>query len=72
MLCPPSLATDTSAITAIGNDLGFKFLFKRQLEALANKNDLVIAISTSGKSANVIEAIKYSKKQNQNFWNIRK
>ncbi len=57
-----SLATDTSAITAIGNDIGFKFLFKRQLEALANKNDLIIAISTSGKSPNIIEATKYSKK----------
>ncbi len=56
----PSLAltTDTSALTAIGNDFGFDFVFSRQVEALCNHQDLVIGISTSGTSKNVIEAIK--------------
>lgn len=58
-----SLATDTSALTAIGNDFGFKKIFSRQLEALANRGDIVIAISTSGNSQNIIEALKFCKKQ---------
>lgn len=53
-----ALTTDTSALTAIGNDLGFEHLFSRQLEAIAKPDDLIIAISTSGKSPNVIEALK--------------
>jgi len=53
-----SLATDTSALTAIGNDLGFDDLFARQVEALAGKDDVVIAISTSGNSENVIRALQ--------------
>ncbi len=56
-----SLTTDTSALTAIGNDFGFDHVFKRQAEALANKGDLFIGISTSGNSSNVSNAIEYGK-----------
>lgn len=52
-----SLATDTSALTAIGNDYDFDMVFSKQVRALGHKNDLLLAISTSGNSANVIEAI---------------
>ncbi len=52
-----ALTTDTSAITALANDYGFERIFSRQVEALANKDDVLIAISTSGNSPNVIEAI---------------
>ena len=48
-----ALTTDTSAITAIGNDYSFERIFSRQLEALAGPSDIVIGISTSGNSANV-------------------
>ena len=57
-----SLVTDTSALTAIGNDFDFKYIFSRQIEALANKNDICVAITTSGNSQNIIEACKVSKK----------
>ena len=53
-----SLTTDTSALTAIGNDYGFDNLFSRQIEALGNKNDVFIGISTSGNSKNIIKALK--------------
>lgn len=53
-----SLATDTSALTAIGNDFGFDYIFSRQLEALGNKGDIAIAITASGNSQNLIEASK--------------
>ncbi|MFV0481264.1 MAG: D-sedoheptulose 7-phosphate isomerase [Campylobacteraceae bacterium] len=53
-----ALTTDTSALTAISNDYGYDLVFKRQVEALANKGDLLIGISTSGKSPNVINALK--------------
>jgi D-sedoheptulose 7-phosphate isomerase len=49
-----ALTTDSSALTAIGNDLGFEQLFARQLRALGRPGDVAIAISTSGRSANVI------------------
>lgn len=58
-----SLTTDTSALTAIGNDLGFEKIFSRQIEALGKKNDIFIAISTSGNSTNIIEALKFCKKR---------
>ena len=48
-----SLAQDTSTLTACGNDLGFENIFKRNLEALANKKDLLITLSTSGNSKNI-------------------
>ena len=53
-----ALTTDTSAITAIGNDYGYDRIFDRQCEALANKGDVLIGISTSGNSKNVINALK--------------
>ncbi len=53
-----ALTTDSSALTAIGNDLGFEQLFARQIRALGKPGDVAIAISTSGKSANVIEGLK--------------
>ncbi len=53
-----ALTTDTSALTAIGNDYGYEFVFERQVEALANKNDLVIGISTTGNSQNLLNAFK--------------
>ena len=56
-----ALTTDTSALTAIGNDFGYENVFRRQLEALLNKNDLVIGISTTGNSSNVINALEYAK-----------
>jgi D-beta-D-heptose 7-phosphate kinase/D-beta-D-heptose 1-phosphate adenosyltransferase len=57
-----ALTTDTSALTAIGNDYGFDHLFSRQVEALCAKDDLVIGISTSGNSENVIRALDAAKK----------
>ena len=56
-----ALTTDTSALTAIGNDYGYERIFARQTEALANEGDLLIGISTSGNSHNVIEALKVAK-----------
>ena len=61
-----SLATDTSAITAIGNDLGFDHLFSRQIEAIGNAGDVAIGISTSGKSENVINGLKKAKQMGLN------
>lgn len=52
-----ALTTDTSALTAIGNDYGFERVFARQVEALANTGDILIGISTSGNSPNVISAV---------------
>jgi D-sedoheptulose 7-phosphate isomerase len=57
-----SLALDTSTITACANDYDFKYLFSRNLEALGNINDVLIAISTSGNSKNIIEVVKKAKK----------
>lgn len=56
-----ALTTDTSALTSIGNDYGFDYLFRRQLEALGTGGDMLIAISTSGNSANVVEAVAYAR-----------
>jgi D-sedoheptulose 7-phosphate isomerase len=56
-----ALTTDTSIITAIGNDYGFDHVFERQCNGLVKKNDVIFAISTSGKSKNVIEGINASK-----------
>ena len=53
-----ALTTDTSALTSIGNDYGFNHVFDRQVEALANKGDVAIGISTGGSSTNVISALK--------------
>ena len=53
-----ALTTDTSALTAIGNDYGYDRVFDRQVESLAQKGDLLIGISTSGNSKNIINAFK--------------
>ena len=53
-----ALTTDTSALTAIGNDLGFDQLFARQLRAIGRPGDLAVGISTSGRSRNVILALE--------------
>jgi D-sedoheptulose 7-phosphate isomerase len=52
-----ALTTDTSALTALGNDYGYERVFARQVEALANEGDLLIGLSTSGNSPNVIAAL---------------
>jgi D-sedoheptulose 7-phosphate isomerase len=56
-----ALTTDTSALTAIGNDLGFERLFARQIEALGRRGDLAIGITTSGKSPNVVAGLEQAK-----------
>lgn len=56
-----ALTTDTSALTAIGNDYGFDRIFERQVEGLAHPNDILIGISTSGNSKNVLRALEYGK-----------
>jgi D-sedoheptulose 7-phosphate isomerase len=53
-----ALTTDSSALTAIGNDLGFDALFARQVEALGRPGDVLVAISTSGDSPNVLRAVE--------------
>jgi D-sedoheptulose 7-phosphate isomerase len=57
-----SLTTNTSTITAIANDIDFKNIFSRQIESLGKKNDIFFCISTSGKSQNILEALKIAKK----------
>ncbi len=57
-----ALNSDSSLITACANDFGYDEIFKRQLEGLAKKNDVFIAISTSGKSQNIVKALEFSKK----------
>ncbi len=56
-----ALTTDTSSLTAIGNDYGFERLFSRQVEALASEKDLLIGISTSGNSKNVLVALQLAR-----------
>ncbi len=56
-----ALTTDSSVITAIANDIGFEYIFSRQIEALAKPGDLIIGISTSGNSQNVINALRLTK-----------
>ncbi|MBI5477160.1 MAG: D-sedoheptulose 7-phosphate isomerase [Ignavibacteriales bacterium] len=58
-----ALTTDTSMLTAGGNDIGFENIFARQVEALGAEGDVLIAISTSGKSENVNRAINEAKKK---------
>lgn len=57
-LAAVALTVDTSALTAIGNDYGFEHVFSRQVEALGQAGDVLIALSTSGNSPNVIKAIE--------------
>lgn len=56
-----ALTTDTSALTAIGNDYGFEFIFSRQVEALGRAGDVLVGISTSGNSPNVLRAFEKGK-----------
>ena len=51
-----ALTTDTSAITAIGNDFGFEYVFSRQVQALGSPNDILVMFSTSGNSENLVQA----------------
>jgi D-sedoheptulose 7-phosphate isomerase len=57
-----ALTTDTSALTALGNDYGYERVFARQVEALAVKGDVLVAISTSGNSPNVLAALEEARK----------
>tara|TARA_X000000950_G_scaffold289382_1_gene412602 strand:- start:15 stop:617 length:603 start_codon:yes stop_codon:yes gene_type:complete len=57
-----SLALDTSTITACGNDYSFEKLFSRNLQAISNKNDILIVISTSGNSKNILNVLKTARK----------
>ena len=56
-----ALTTDTSLLTAISNDRSFDFVFARQIQAIGRKGDVVLAISTSGNSPNVIQAVKQAR-----------
>lgn len=56
-----ALTTDTSALTAVSNDLGFEHVFARQVAGLAQTGDVLIAITTSGKSKNVLRAVEQAK-----------
>ena len=58
-----ALTTDTSILTAIGNDSSYEFVFSRQVEALAKPRDIVVGISTSGHSANVLQALDAARAQ---------
>ena len=58
-----ALTTDTSNLTAIGNDYGYDFVFSRQLEGMAEEGDLFIGISTSGNSENILNAFKSAKQK---------
>jgi D-sedoheptulose 7-phosphate isomerase len=57
-----ALTTDSSVLTSIGNDSDFRFAFSRQLEALGKPGDLLLAVSTSGNSPNVLEAVAQAKR----------
>jgi D-sedoheptulose 7-phosphate isomerase len=59
-----ALTTDTSILTSIGNDYGFDKIFERQVEGLGNQGDILITISTSGNSENLIKAVKKAKELN--------
>ncbi|MGO9445398.1 MAG: D-sedoheptulose 7-phosphate isomerase [Thiobacillaceae bacterium] len=61
-----ALTTDTSILTSVGNDYGFEQIFARQVEALARPGDVLIGISTSGSSENVVAAIRRG--QELNIW----
>ncbi len=58
-----ALTTDTSILTAVGNDYGFDEIFIRQVDALVGKDDVVVAISTSGNSPNVLKAVEGAKRR---------
>lgn len=56
-----ALTTDTSLLTAAANDLGFEQVFARQIEALGGPGDLLVVVSTSGRSANLVRAVEMAK-----------
>ncbi len=58
-----ALTTDTSALTAIGNDFGFEQVFSRQVEGLGKRGDVLLAITTSGRSPNILSALKAARSQ---------
>lgn len=58
-----ALTVDTSALTALGNDFGFEFIFSRQVEALGRSGDVLVGISTSGRSKNVVTAMRRAREQ---------
>ncbi len=58
-----ALTTDTSCLTALSNDYSFDIIFSRQCESLTQKNDVVIGISTSGRSKNVLKGLQMAKKK---------
>lgn len=58
-----SLATDTSVLTAIGNDYGYEHSFERQVQAVGKKGDVLLGISTSGNSKNIVAAVTEAKKR---------
>ena len=58
-----ALTTDTSILTSIGNDCGYEYIFERQIEAIGNKNDVFVGISTSGNSENILRAMKEARKK---------
>jgi D-sedoheptulose 7-phosphate isomerase len=58
-----ALTTDTSILTAVANDFGFETVFARQVEALGNEGDVLVGISTSGNSPNVVAALKQARAQ---------
>jgi D-sedoheptulose 7-phosphate isomerase len=58
-----ALTTDTSVLTAIGNDYGYELLFTRQIQALGNEGDVFIGYSTSGKSPNILRAFNEARKR---------
>lgn len=59
-----ALTTDTSILTAIGNDYGYDYVFARQVEALGQQGDVLFAISTSGNSRNIVRAIEAAREKN--------
>ncbi|MGZ3521882.1 MAG: D-sedoheptulose-7-phosphate isomerase [Vulcanimicrobiaceae bacterium] len=65
-LASESLSVNTSAITAIGNDFGYEFVFSRQIEAFAQPGDVVVGITTSGNSKNIVNGLEAAKLQGAN------
>jgi D-sedoheptulose 7-phosphate isomerase len=58
-----ALTTDTSALTSIANDYGFEQIFSRQVEGLGNRGDVLLALSTSGKSPNILAALRLARER---------
>jgi len=58
-----ALHTDTSLVTALGNDVGFDRIFAAQLEVLAERSDVAVAISTSGQSSNIVEGLRAARRK---------